>query len=79
MTFSRLPVEQRKTERLTVVMSPETKERLGRAAAYVGMTKSECAHDLICNALKDMPSVGDEEIVEAEKRQDEWRDKYGLR
>ena len=79
MNPPRVPAEQRKVARLTVVTTAAAMGRLERAAAYAGVSKSEFAAGLIDRGLEGLPGVGDAEIEEAERRQDSWREYRGLK
>ena len=78
MNPPRLPDDKRKVARLTVVTTAATMGRLERAAAYAGLSKSEFAAGVIERGLEGMPGVGDAEIEEAARRQDDWRERMGL-
>ena len=73
-----LPPGERKVSRLTVVMTWALMERLSRAAAYAGLSKSEYAQRVIEQGVVEDPVVSDEEIEAAERRQDDWRGRRGL-
>lgn len=68
----------RKSERFTVVTTRVVVERLTRAAALAGMSKSELAHDCLLRGLDGIPGVSDGDIEAAEKRQETWRESRGL-
>jgi hypothetical protein len=59
-------------------MTPAAFDRLVRAAAYAGATRSEFALGLLEAGMADLPAVGDAEIEEAVARQDDWRARRGL-
>lgn len=74
----RLAPEQRKDVRVTICLTHALSERVSRAAAYAGASRSEFVEAMLAREVEAAPAVGEEELEEAERRRDDWRARMGL-
>lgn len=74
----RLPPEAKKDVRVTICLTRALSERVSRAAAYAGASRSEFVEGVLARECEEAPAVGDAEVEEAERRRDAWRDRMGL-
>ena len=80
MNPPRLPKGEKKERNLTVLFTPSELERLERAAAFYNLPKSVMAHDLMMKGLVEgnFEAIDDAALVQAEERQQTWRERLGL-
>ena len=74
----RLPPEAKKDVRVTICLTRALAERVSRASSYAGVSRSEFVEGVLAREIEDAPAVGDDEVEEAERRRDAWRDRMGL-
>jgi len=74
----RLAPDQKKDVRFTVCMTRALSERVSRASAYAGVSRSEFVEGMLAREVEEAPAVGDAELEEAARRRRDWRDRMGL-
>ena len=80
MNPPRLPKGEKKERNLTVLFKPSEIEHLERAAAFYNVAKSVLVHDLTMKGLVEgnFETIDDATLVQAEERQQTWRERLGL-
>lgn len=78
MTTPRLPPAQKKDVRFTVCVTRALSERVARAAAYAGVSRSEFVEGMLTREVEEAPAIPDDEIETAERRRDDWRARKGF-
>lgn len=78
MTSARLAPDQKKDVRVTICLTRGLSERVSRAAAYAGVSRSEFVEGMLKRECEEAPAVEDAELEEAERRRDDWRSRMGL-
>jgi len=64
--------------RITVCIAPALMERVSRAAAHAGVSRSEFVEAVLQRECEAAPAVEDAELEQAEQRNAAWRDRMGL-
>jgi metal-responsive CopG/Arc/MetJ family transcriptional regulator len=74
----RLAPDQKKDVRVTICLTRALSERMSRAAAYAGVSRSEFVEGMLRRECEVAPTVEDGELEQAEERNVAWRDRMGL-
>ena len=78
MTSPRLAPDDRKDVRATICLTRALFERVSRAAAHAGVSRSEFVVGVLRRECETAPAVEDAELEETERRNVAWRDRMGL-